>query len=700
MANDYFDSGDYTPLTAHTLARAGSVNGIFGALVTAFDRLPPKLALDQDRVTYATEHVTSAANVYVLNLPQPLVAYTEGLTVKFKTAHVNTGGTTVNIDGLGAKTVLRGDGTALQADDIPAGAFMMMGYDGTNFKILSGAGSLSDLTAHTSATAVHGATGAVVGTTNAQTLTNKTLSAAILTGATTLPGSGQIDSSGHIGIGQTPTEAIDILKSTNTQTYVKVRTNNAGNATLAGFRARADEAAELVLNIYGSGFSSSGAAKASGVLLQSAASAGIHYSSLVTGGKHVWYVDGTEMARLNATGLIVQNGGVDISGGASVALDVRAQSSVSRNINLIQSSTGDAAIGLQISGVTDWTIGVDNSDSDRLKIARSSDLNSSAIVVVSEENDGAMIVGSTGAGLGTNKFLAVQADGSEDTAFLVNAAGTPGTALILQARFSGAAPDNNTAKFLSCTDSTTERMRVYSDGDVQNHDNSFTAISDENLKQDVKDYDAAGQWEDYKAIRLRKYRFISDVETKGDAEAKEQLGVIAQELAAIMPGLVRDYPDTEEVELEPERVEIRKVTRPRYETVTVDAEELTEVDGQMVLVIVQREARREVMQTLPVVDNRGRPVMEEVQAAQPQVRDPRTGEVVLPALPAIMRQRTVTRPVMEEVDEEVTVPAKRGRRLTGTSTKGVLYSVLNLKTIAIVQELMRRVEALEAKVGT
>jgi hypothetical protein len=175
MANDFFDAGDYTELTAHTLARANSVNAIFGALVTGFDRLPPKLLLDQDRVTYATEGGGSAANVYVYTLPKTLVAYTEGLTVKFKTTHVNTGASTINIDALGAKAILRGDGTALVAGDIPSGAFMMIGYDGSAFRVLSGAASLSDLTAHAALTAAHGATGAVVGTTNSQTLTNKTL---------------------------------------------------------------------------------------------------------------------------------------------------------------------------------------------------------------------------------------------------------------------------------------------------------------------------------------------------------------------------------------------------------------------------------------------------------------------------------------------------------------------------------------------
>ncbi len=49
-----------------------------------------------------------------------------------------------------------------------------------------------------------GPSGDIVGTTDAQTLTAKTL------GATVLPGSGQIDSSGRIGIGMTPGKALDI----------------------------------------------------------------------------------------------------------------------------------------------------------------------------------------------------------------------------------------------------------------------------------------------------------------------------------------------------------------------------------------------------------------------------------------------------------------------------------------------------------
>jgi hypothetical protein len=49
--------------------------------------------------------------------------------------------------------------------------------------------SASDLTTHTGATEAHGATGAVVGTTNSQTLTNKTLTSPVVSGLTLSDGS-------------------------------------------------------------------------------------------------------------------------------------------------------------------------------------------------------------------------------------------------------------------------------------------------------------------------------------------------------------------------------------------------------------------------------------------------------------------------------------------------------------------------------
>lgn len=105
--------------------------------------------------------------------------------------------------------------------------------------------------------------------------------------------------------------------------------------------------------------------------------------------------------------------------------------------------------------------------------------------------------------------------------------------------FSAASPDNNSAYFLRCDDSTTSRLYIYSDGDVINHDGTYGTISDVNLKQDI--VDAPSQWADVKAFRFRKYRMKSDV--AADPNAQPLLGVIAQEIELTSPGLVDEYED-------------------------------------------------------------------------------------------------------------------------------------------------------------
>lgn len=111
--------------------------------------------------------------------------------------------------------------------------------------------------------------------------------------------------------------------------------------------------------------------------------------------------------------------------------------------------------------------------------------------------------------------------------------------------FTATAPDNNSRYFYRGRDNAINRYYVYSDGDVQNHDNSYSGISDLKLKQQVAD--AASQWDDIKALQVRKFKFNSDVEAHGDSDALWRLGVVAQEVeAAGMNGLVTSSPDYDE----------------------------------------------------------------------------------------------------------------------------------------------------------
>jgi hypothetical protein len=78
------------------------------------------------------------------------------------------------------------------------------------------------------------------------------------------------------------------------------------------------------------------------------------------------------------------------------------------------------------------------------------------------------------------------------------------------------------------------RAQMLVTGDWRNANNSYGAISDIRLKQDITD--ANSQWDDVKAFKFKNYRFKSEVEA--DENAKTHLGVIAQDLLETSAGLV------------------------------------------------------------------------------------------------------------------------------------------------------------------
>jgi Chaperone of endosialidase len=80
----------------------------------------------------------------------------------------------------------------------------------------------------------------------------------------------------------------------------------------------------------------------------------------------------------------------------------------------------------------------------------------------------------------------------------------------------------------------TESFRVYTNGNVQNANNSYTAISDIKLKENI--VDANSQWADIKALRVRNYNLK-------EGQTHRQIGLVAQEVETISPGLVYESPD-------------------------------------------------------------------------------------------------------------------------------------------------------------
>jgi hypothetical protein len=78
---------------------------------------------------------------------------------------------------------------------------------------------------------------------------------------------------------------------------------------------------------------------------------------------------------------------------------------------------------------------------------------------------------------------------------------------------------------------------VWTNGNVQNTNNSYTAISDAKLKENI--VDASSQWADIKALQVRNYNLK-------EGQTHRQIGLVAQEVEPISPGLVYETPDRDE----------------------------------------------------------------------------------------------------------------------------------------------------------
>ncbi len=101
----------------------------------------------------ASELVTQATfiydsthtNAYSGSLPDPILSYKMGMKIDLMVANSNTGAVTLNIDGLGAKSIKKNGSEALASGDITAGKIVPLIYDGVNFQVVGGSGNATSL---------------------------------------------------------------------------------------------------------------------------------------------------------------------------------------------------------------------------------------------------------------------------------------------------------------------------------------------------------------------------------------------------------------------------------------------------------------------------------------------------------------------------------------------------------------------------
>jgi hypothetical protein len=103
------------------------------------------------------------------------------------------------------------------------------------------------------------------------------------------------------------------------------------------------------------------------------------------------------------------------------------------------------------------------------------------------------------------------------------------------------------------------RIIIYSNGNIQNANNSYGALSDAKLKENIQD--ASPKLDDLMKVKIRNYNLIG--------EDNKQIGVIAQELEEVFPRMIDESEDYDEVDVPQLDEEGNEVLNEEGEVVTI-----------------------------------------------------------------------------------------------------------------------------------
>ena len=86
---------------------------------------------------------TGSSNTYAVAANRTIAAYYDGMRIGFHANHANTGASTLNVDGVGAKAIVTGTSTALTANQILQHQYVdvVFSASGDNFQMVSPAPS-------------------------------------------------------------------------------------------------------------------------------------------------------------------------------------------------------------------------------------------------------------------------------------------------------------------------------------------------------------------------------------------------------------------------------------------------------------------------------------------------------------------------------------------------------------------------------
>ncbi len=98
-------------------------------------------ATQKGSLIYAADN-SGTPNAFTVPVAPAIPAYAVGMVVNFKANSANTDAATLNVNGLGAASILKNFNLPLVANDIHGGQMVTVMYDGTNWQMLSQLGNV------------------------------------------------------------------------------------------------------------------------------------------------------------------------------------------------------------------------------------------------------------------------------------------------------------------------------------------------------------------------------------------------------------------------------------------------------------------------------------------------------------------------------------------------------------------------------
>ena len=342
----------------------------------------------------------------------------------------------------------------------------------------------------------------------------------------------RITSDGKVGIGTTtPQHILHLHKNNSFKNYLQITNATTGSGATDGALFGINDDEDVIVWQRETGALQFGTSNAERARIDSSGRLLVGTSSARSN-----FFNSTESTKLQVEGTVTSDSSISLirnsnnTGYPFIAFGKTRGTAVGSN-TVVQS--GDSVGGLEFMG-SDGTEFV-SAGSIRCEIDGTPGAN---------DMPGRLVFSTTADGASTpTERMRIDSSGN----FTFNNTNNPGTTQFGTKIWGGAAQGFvSTARNVNGSDTVLNvfgnvgEFRVRGDGDCENTNNSYSALSDIKLKENVTD--ANSQWSDLKALKVRNYNLKAET----GYNTHTQIGLIAQEVELVSPGLVSESPDRDE----------------------------------------------------------------------------------------------------------------------------------------------------------